>query len=189
MGHLAAGWLEREERERQERTDLLLENLPIDADSVAADIGVGTGYFTMPLATKVARIYAVDIQQEMLDIVERRVRQRGLESVETVLGTVTDVGLPSSAIDLIFIVDAYHEFSHPFEMGLSMVDALKPGGKLVLIEYRMEDRQVPIKRLHKMSQRQAKKEMKVIGLEWIETREFLPQQHFMVFQKPSVSGL
>ena len=184
MGHLGAGWLERPERVRQERTDLLLENLPIDESSVVADIGAGTGYFTLPLAPKVQSIYAVDIQQEMLDIVGQRTERLGVRNVIPILSTETDTRLPENAVDLIFMVDAYHEFSHPHEMGQSMRRALKPGGKLVLIEYRLEDRRVPIKRLHKMSERQAREEMAALGLEWIETKNFLPQQHFMVFQKP-----
>ena len=184
MGHLGAGWLERPQRERQERTDLLLENLPVSNESVVADIGAGTGYFTMPLAPNVKAIYAVDIQQEMLDIIGRRTEAAGISNVIPLLSTITDTRLPSNSIDLIFMVDAYHEFSHPFEMGQSMMKALKPGGKLVLIEYRLEDRRVPIKKLHKMSERQARKEMTALGLEWLETRDFLPQQHFMVFEKP-----
>ena len=157
--------------------------MPIDESSVVADIGAGTGYFTLPLAPKVQSIYAVDIQQEMLDIVERTERL-GVRNVIPILSTETDTRLPENAVDLIFMVDAYHEFSHPHEMGQSMRRALKPGGKLVLIEYRLEDRRVPIKRLHKMSERQAREEMAALGLEWIETKNFLPQQHFMVFQKP-----
>ena len=185
MGHLGAVWLERPEREREERTDLLIQNLPVDENSVVADIGAGTGYFSFPLANRVSEVRAVDIQQEMLDIMERRKQVTGIENVTTVLGTITDPGLGTETVDLIFIVDAYHEFSHPHEMGNAMVAALKPGGKLVLIEYRGEDPFVPIKRLHKMTEAQAKKEMDRIGLKWRETRDFLPQQHFMVFQKPA----
>jgi len=104
--------------------------------------------------------------------------------VEPVHGSITDPGLPSGAVDLIFIVDAYHEFSHPREMGEAMFAALKSGGKIVLIEYRAEDESVRIKRLHKMSEEQAGKEMRALGFRWVETGDFLPQQHFLVFEKP-----
>jgi SAM-dependent methyltransferase len=186
MGHLGAAWLERPEREREERTDLLLQNLPLDADDVVADIGAGTGYFSFPMATRVpaGKVLAVDIQQEMLDIIEQRKTEGGIDNVETILGTETDPQLPAGAIDLVLIVDAYHEFSHPREMGEAIANALKPGGRLVLIEYRGEDPGVPIKVLHKMTEAQTKKEMNAAGLEWERTADFLPQQHFLVFRKP-----
>ncbi len=186
MGHLGAAWLERPEREREERTDLLIDLLPLAADNVVADIGAGTGYFTFPVAERVpeGKVLAVDIQPEMLAIIEERKRALGRDNVETVLGEIDDPGLGEDAVDLIFIVDAYHEFSHPWEMGTAMARALRPGGKLVLIEYRAEDASVPIKRLHKMSEAQAKLEMAELGLGWVETRNELPQQHVLVFQKP-----
>lgn len=186
MGHLGAAWLERPARERQERTDLLMENLPLESDFVVADIGAGTGYFTFPVAKRLpdGRIYAVDIQPEMLSIVEQRIAERGVKNVTTVLGSTRSPNLPRNTLDLAFIVDAYHEFSHPFEMGTAIADALRPGGLLVLIEYRAEDRSVPIKRLHKMSQEQVRKEMSAIGLRWLRTDDYLPQQHVLVFEKP-----
>ncbi len=186
MGHLGAAWLERPEREREERTDLLISALPLDADHVVADIGAGTGYFAFPMAERVpdGTVLAVDIQQEMLDIIEARKAQGAPANVDPVLGTERDPNLPEAGVDLILIVDAYHEFSYPFEMGTAMVRALKSGGKLVLIEYRAEDSGVPIKRLHKMSEAQAKKEMAAIGLRWLRTEDFLPQQHFLIFEKP-----
>ena len=183
MGHLGAGWLERSSREREERTDLLLSHLPIDDASVVADIGAGTGYFTFRLANHVRFIYAVDIQQEMLDIMGKRISISGFDNVATVLGSEKNPGLSKESIDLIFIVDAYHEFSYPYEMGKAMVEALKPGGKLVLIEYRAEDPEVPIKRLHKMSQAQVVKEMSEIGMKLYSDDIVLPQQHFLVFTK------
>jgi len=190
MGHRGAAWLERADREREERTDLLIGALPLDADSVVADIGAGTGYFSFPVAERVpeGKVLAVDIQPEMLDIIESRKADGAAANVETVLGTESDPRLPEAAVDLIFIVDAYHEFSYPYEMGLAMAMALKPGGKLVLIEYRGEDRSVPIKPLHKMTEAQAKREMAAIGLEWVRTDDFLPQQHFLVFERPAGIG-
>lgn len=186
MGHLGAGWLERPEREREERTDLLLNNLPLADDSVVADIGAGTGYFSLPIAARVprGRVLAVDIQPEMLDIVSSRAKAAGLANVEPVQASETDPRLPANTVDVVLMVDAYHEFSHPYEVMQGVVQGLKPGGRVVLIEYRTEDPRVPILTLHKMSEAQARKEMKVVGLEWVETRDFLPQQHYMVFRKP-----
>ena len=186
MGHPGAGWLERPTREAEERTDLLLDNLPLEADDVVADIGAGTGYFSLPIAARVpgGRVLAVDIQQEMLDIVASRRRPAGIRNVEPILATETDPGLPAGGVDLVLMVDAYHEFSHPREVMTGIVRGLRSGGRVVLIEYRGEDPSVPILELHKMTQAQARKEMTAVGLEWVETREFLPQQHFMLFRKP-----
>ena len=127
---------------------------------------------------------AADIQEEMLNIIEKRKKQAGIGNVETVLGSTTDPNLPAGKVDLAFIVDAYHEFSYPLEMSQAIFSALKPGGRLVLIEYRGEDAAVPIKRLHKMTQQQARKEMGAVGFLWEDTLDFLPQQHFMIFTKP-----
>lgn len=186
MGHRGAAWLERPAREQEERTDLLIDNLPLDADSVVADIGAGTGYFSFPIARQVpdGKVIAVDIQQEMLDIVKARQADGAASNVETLLGTENDTRLPEDSVDLILIVDAYHEFSEPYDMGTSMARALRPGGRLVLIEYRAEDRSVPIKPLHKMTEDQAIREMAEVGLEWVRTDDFLPQQHFLVFRRP-----
>lgn len=185
MGHLGAGWLERPTREAEERTDLLLDNLPLAPDAVVADLGAGTGYFSLPIAARVpkGRVYAVDIQQEMLDIVTNRATSARLANVTPVLATATDPRLPAGSVDLVLMVDAYHEFSHPLEVMTGVVKALKPGGRVVLIEYRAEDPDVPILALHKMSEVQAKKEMEAVGLTWEETKDFLPQQHFLVFRK------
>ena len=187
MGHLGAGWLERPERERQERTDLLIDGLSLSDDFVIADIGAGTGYFTFPVAQRVPRgkVFSVDIQPEMLARVEQRKALENVANVETVLGEEDDPKLPAKEIDLAFIVDAYHEFSFPREMGERLKESLKPGGRLVLVEYRAEDRRVPIKRLHKMSELQVKQEMAAIGLDWLRTESYLPQQHVLIFQKPT----
>ena len=190
MGHRGAGWLERPNRERAERTDLLVKNLPLKPDSVVADIGAGTGYFSFRIARRIpdGTVYAVDIQQEMLEIIESRIEEGSPGRVKTVRGTEQDPRLPSSAIDLILLVDAYHEFSYPREMGEAMVRALRPGGQLVLIEYKSEDPSVTIKPLHKMSAVQAKREMQALGLEWERTEDFLPQQHFLVFRRPATAA-
>ena len=186
MGHLGAGWLERPERERQERTDLLIAGLTLSEDFVVADIGAGTGYFTFPVAQRVPRgkVFSVDIQPEMLALIADRKVLENVGNVETVLGEADDPKLPRNEIDLAFIVDAYHEFSFPREMGERLRESLKPGGQLVLVEYRAEDPRVAIKRLHKMSEVQVKKEMAAIGLDWVRTESYLPQQHVLIFQKP-----
>jgi ubiquinone/menaquinone biosynthesis C-methylase UbiE len=186
MGHLGAGWLERPERVQQERTDLLIEKLALKPTNHVVDLGAGSGYFTFRIAPLVpqGKVYAVDISPEMLAIVRAKMRKSNAENIETVLSTVTDLKLENNSADCVLIVDAYHEFSHPLEMGKSIYNTLKPGGKLVLIEYRMEDPGIPIKKLHKMSQKQAIKEISAVGLKWEETSEALPQQHFMVFRKP-----
>ena len=186
MGHLGAGWLERPERVQQERTDLLIEKLALKPTDHVVDLGAGSGYFSFRMAPLVpqGKVYAVDISPEMLAIVRAKMRKSNAENIETVLSTVTDLKLEKNSADCVLIVDAYHEFSHPLEMGKSIFNTLKPGGKLVLIEYRMEDPGIPIKKLHKMSQKQAIKEISAVGLKWEETSEALPQQHFMVFRKP-----
>lgn len=187
MGHLGAGWLERPSREREERTDLLVSRLPLAPDSQVADIGAGTGYFSFPVARRVpeGRVFAVDIQPEMLEMLGERAAEQGVDNVVPVLGRPRDPGLAPSSIDLAFIVDAYHEFSHPREMGEALARALRPGGYLVLVEYREEDPSVPIKPLHKMSEAQVRKEIEALELDWLRTESYLPQQHVIVFQKPA----
>ena len=183
MGHRGVGWLERSDREREERTDLLLDYLVSLRGGVYADIGAGSGYFSIPLAERLdsARVLAVDIQPEMLRRVARRAEEAGLENVELVQGSVDDAKLPAGQVDVVFLVDAYHEFSHPREMMQGIVAGLREGGRVVLVEYRGEDRSVPIKELHKMTERQARREMAAVGLEWQTTEDFLPRQHVMVF--------
>jgi ubiquinone/menaquinone biosynthesis C-methylase UbiE len=190
MGHRGADWLERPDREREEAPDVLVRQLDLKPADVVADIGAGTGYFTFRLAPLVPEgtVFAVDIQQEMLDIVQERMASRGTENVFPVLGEIDDPRLPEGAVDLVLLVDAYHEFSHPREMMLGIYRALRPGGRVALIEYRAEDPEVPIKPLHKMSEAQARAEMEAVGLVWIETRDILPRQHFMIFEKPGGDG-
>ena len=186
MGHLGAGWLERPERERQERTDLLTAGLILSDDFVVPDIGADTGFFTFPIAQRVSqgKGFEVDIQPEMLARIARRKTLEKVVNVETVLGEQDDPKLPKNQIDLAFIVDAYHEFSFPREMGERLKESLRPVGQLVLVEYRAEDPRVPILRLHKMSEVQVKQEMAAIGLDWVRTDSYLPQQHVLAFQRP-----
>ncbi len=187
MGHRGAAWLERASRQREERTDLLLEKLPLEPDHVVADLGAGTGYFSLPIAQKLprGRVLAVDLQPEMLRKVRAAAALAGVENIETVQASETDPRLPPAGVDLVLIVDAYHEFSHPREVMQGVVAGLRPGGRVYLVEYRAEDPSVPIKRLHKMSEAQARRELEAVGLRWVETQSYLPQQHVLVFEKPA----
>ena len=188
MGHQAADWLERPEREKEERPDLLLPALKLKAGDSVADIGCGSGYYTRRLAKAVGTngvVYAVDIQQEMLDVLTNKLPSELIQQVRPVLGTTTDPKLPPGKVDLILLVDVYHEFDQPFEMTQAMVRALKPGGRLVFVEFRGEDPAVPIKLVHKMTEAQVRKEMSLHSLEWMETIETLPMQHIIVFRRKS----
>jgi ubiquinone/menaquinone biosynthesis C-methylase UbiE len=186
MGHQAADWLERPNRNEEENTELLVETLKFKRGENVADIGAGTGYFTRRIATRVApsgKVFAVEIQQEMLDLLTNKLAGQGITNVVPVLGTVKDPKLPGASIDTILMVDVYHEFDFPFEMVESMCRALKPGGRMVFVEYRAEDESVPIKRLHKMTVAQVKKEMAPHPLKFAEAVEVLPWQHIIIFQK------
>lgn len=190
MGHLGAGWLERPKREREERTDLLLRLLALQPGDTVADLGAGTGYFSLPMARMVGaegRVLAVDIQPEMLAIIERRAREAGAGNVESVLATEQDPRLPSGAVDVVLMVDAYHEFSHPHEVMERVVASLSPRGRVVLVEYRGEDPAVPIKPLHKMTVTQAEREMAAVGLALTHKHDDLPLQHVMVFQREDMA--
>jgi SAM-dependent methyltransferase len=186
MGHLAADWLERPERESEEKTELLIGTLKFRPGEMVADIGAGTGYHTRRIARRVlpaGKVYAVDIQREMLDLLTNKLADIGISNVVPVLGTITDPKLPTNALDTILLVDVYHEFDYPYEMTAAMCRALKPGGRLVFVEFRGEDEKVPIKRVHKMTEAQVKKEMSVHPLTWKETIGVLPWQHIIVFTR------
>ena len=186
VGHGAVRWLERPEREAEEAPSKVVENMKLKATDVVADIGAGSGYFSFRLAKLVpeGKVLSVDIQQEMLNFIEGQKKLKKIGNVETILGTIEDTKLPQGEVDAIIMVDAYHEFSHPFEMATSMVKGLRPGGRIILIEYRGEDPAVQIKPLHKMTEQQCIREMKAVGMDHVETLDFLPIQHFMAFQKP-----
>ena len=185
MGHLGAGWLERPSREREEQPQTLIKALDLKPTDVVADIGAGTGYFSFRFSPLVpqGKVLAVDIQPEMLEIVNAIKQEKHVNNVETVLGSVTNPNLKDASIDLALMVDAYHEFDHPREMMQAIVQALKPNGRVVLVEYRGENPLIPIKALHKMTQRQVRKEMTAVGLTWLGTKETLPQQHILIFGK------
>ena len=186
MGHQAADWLERPERDEEEKTELLVESLSVKSGEVVADIGAGTGYFSRRLAKKVGhkgKILAVEIQQEMIDLLTNKMAELQITNVKPVLGTISDPKLPPASVDLVLMVDVYHEFSEPHEMMEGICKSLKPGGRVVFVEFRGEDPSVPIKPLHKMTEAQVRKEMSVHPLEWAETIKVLPRQHIIVFRK------
>jgi len=185
MGHQGAQWLNRPGRVQEEMPDLVVENMGLTATDVVADIGAGTGYFSFRIAKLVpqGKVMAVDIQPEMLQMIETRKTAESVSNIEGVRGEVDDPNLPPNSINAAIMVDAYHEFSHPYEMIKGLYDALKPGGRIFLLEYRGEDDSVPIRPLHKMTEEQVVREMSVFNLEWTETLDFLPWQHMMVFTK------
>ncbi|MEM1367467.1 MAG: methyltransferase domain-containing protein [Cyanobacteria bacterium P01_H01_bin.15] len=189
MGHQEMLWLERPSREPEESPSLFFEHLSLAPDAVIADIGAGTGYFSFRLATQVpqGKVLAVDIQPEMLDAIAFLKTENEVSNIETILGTVSEPNLPPNTVDLAIMVDAYHEFEFPKEMLVGIFDGLKPGGKVMLLEYRKENPLIQIKALHKMSVAQTKKELQAAGFEWLTTEEYLPQQHVMTFAKPEMS--
>lgn len=185
MGHLAADWLERPEREREENVSQAIRNMKLQPDEQIADIGAGSGYYTFRMAQQVpdGKVFAVDIQPEMLEIMRQKIQKEKIGNIELVQGEEKSPNLAENSVDMVLMVDVYHELSHPKEIMQAVVRALKPGGRFILLEYRMEDPAVPIKRLHKMSEEQAVKEMKAVGLRLERNRTNLPWQHFMVFVK------
>ena len=187
MGHSAADWLDRPEREMEEQPAKLLPLLKLKEGDAVADIGAGSGFYTFrlsPLVGDKGKIYAVDIQKEMLDIIRQRAKAKQITNVEPIMGKISDPKLPDAAVDLILMVDVYHEFSHPYEMTEAMVKSLKLGGRIVFVEFRLEDETVPIKLVHKMSEKQVIKEMSEFPqLKHTKTYSDLPWQHVIVFEK------
>jgi len=187
MGFQASGWLERPERVKEEEPEKLIKALDLKPGMTVADVGAGSGYhcFLMsPLVGEKGKVIASDIQQEMLNLITAKAKKRNVANLETVKGTTSDPKLPANAVDLILMVDVYHEFDQPFEMTEKMVDALKPGGRLVFVEFRLEDDKVPIKLVHKMSERQVIKEMGAFTeMEHTNTVKTLPWQHVIIFTK------
>jgi ubiquinone/menaquinone biosynthesis C-methylase UbiE len=185
MGHQAADWLERIDRSDEERTDLLIDALKFHDGEIVADIGCGSGYIARHISPKIGSgfIYGVDIQPEMLDLLRKRMAMFRVTNVKPVLGTTTDPKLPPASCDTMIMVDVYHEFDQPFEMIRSMISELKPGGRIVFVEFRKEDPKVPIKEVHKMSEAQVRKEMAIHPeLEFVENINVLPIQHILIFK-------
>ncbi len=185
MGFEGISWLQRSEREEEENVSKLIQNMRIKSNDIIADIGAGSGYHTFKIAslTKNGLVYAVDIQPEMLMAIEKTKESGKIKNIETILGTEKSILLPSNSVDKILMVDVYHEFNYPAEIIISIKKALKPNGELFLIEYRSEDSSVPIKEIHKMSEKQAIKEMEAAGFELKKNITNVPWQHRMVFAK------
>lgn len=186
MHYTGAPWLVRESREREEECTQLLKCLNVKKDQVLCDLGCGNGFYTLELAEKVGpkgKIYAVDIQPEMLQLLRARLKDTGRENVTPVLGSLIDPKLPDGQLDMVLLVDVYHEFSHPEHMLAAIRKSLKPTGRLVLVEFREEDPKVPIKPLHKMSKRQVQKELIPNGFKLVEQYDELPWQHVLFFQR------
>jgi ubiquinone/menaquinone biosynthesis C-methylase UbiE len=187
MGPQGADWLVRPERESEEQPDKALDLLQIPKGSTAADIGAGAGYITWRLAERVGptgRVYANDIQPAMLTLLRRNMKERHLDNVEPVLGMIDDPRLPANTMDLVILVDVYHEFSEPQKMLRRMHEELKPGGRLVLLEYRKEDPAIPIRIDHKMTVAEAKMEVEAEGYALSKVDEVLPRQHILIFTRP-----
>ena len=187
MSHEGADWLERPNREQEEAPERAIRMMDLKPTDVVADIGAGTGYFSFRIAKLVpkGKVFASDIDPQMIADLRQSIAEGHVTNVEPVRGTTQDPGLPEGKVDVVLMVDAYHEFDHPREMMEAIVRALKPGGRVIDLEYRAEDPQVMIKPHHKMSEAQVKKEMAAVGLVHLKTARDLPQQHFFVFQKPA----
>ncbi|MCA8831299.1 class I SAM-dependent methyltransferase [Hymenobacter pini] len=185
MGHEGAAWLERSDRQQEEGTDILLRELRLKPTDVVADIGAGTGFFTFRISPLVpqGKVLAVDIQPEMLTALRETRERLHANNVVPVRGTTDNPNLPARGVDVVLVVDAYHEFDHPREMMRAIRNSLTPTGRVALVEYRAEDPKVPIKRIHKMSVAQARREMAAVGLQLTDSIESLPQQHLLIFQR------
>jgi precorrin-6B methylase 2 len=183
MSFEGVSWLERNSRSKEENTDLAISRLPVTKNSIVADIGAGSGFYTFRIAPKVKQIYAVEIQDDALKFLKDRSKELKLDNVAVLKGSERSAGLPENNIDLAFMVDVYHELLYPKEVLQSIHKSLKPKGKLVLIEYKGEDPEVAIKEEHKMTVRQVTKELKANGFKLIQNGQFMPIQHFLVFEK------
>jgi len=186
MAPAGADWLVRPEREAEEEPDKALDLLQIAKGSTAADIGAGAGYITWRLAERVGptgKVYANDIQPAMLTLLRRNMKERHLDNVETVLGMIDDPRLPANTMDLVILVDVYHEFSEPQKMLRKIRESMKTDGRLVLLEYRGEDPKVPIRPEHKMTVEQVKAELEPEGFRMDKVLEDLPRQHILIFKK------
>jgi len=186
MGPGGIPWLNRPERESEENPTKCIEVLELKGGEVIADLGAGSGYYSFRLAAKVGekgKVLAVEIQDEMITELKKRITKDKIANVETVKGSEKDPMLPEGGVDLVIMVDVYHELTFPYEVMLAIRKALKPEGRVVLVEYRKEDPKVPITEVHKMSEEQIKKEMAVVGLSHVKTVGTLPWQHIAIFAK------
>ena len=183
MGHFGAAWLERQSRSKEENPKLAVDLLDLNKSLVVADFGAGTGYFTSQLAKRCSLVYAVDIQSEMIQLNKKNMLLKNIQNVKYVINTPKQTNLPQNSVDLILLVDVYHELEFPFEVVNDMKNSLKNNGQIVLLEYRAEDPSVPIKALHKMSLKQITREMDYVGMKLSKNIQELPRQHMLVFSK------
>jgi ubiquinone/menaquinone biosynthesis C-methylase UbiE len=185
MGTSGGEWLERDTRQQEEAVDLAISKMPLQRNSIVADIGAGTGYYSFRIAPKIpdGRLYAVEVQDAFIRALENKKQELKTANVAVIKGSATAPNLPDSSIDLAFMVDVYHELEYPHEMLQALYKALKPTGKLLLVEYRAEDPDVPIKALHKMSIAQVNKELKANGFTLYKSDRALPIQHFLLYEK------
>jgi SAM-dependent methyltransferase len=191
MGFEGASWLERPTREQEERPDVLVRELALKPGMMVADIGAGSGYLSRRMAPRVApgKVFAVDVQPQMVALLEQLSRRPGMDNLVPSLGASDDVKLAPESLDLAVMVDVYHELEFPYEVMRSLLRAVRSGGRIVLVEYRGEDPRVPIKELHKMTVVQIRREMRAFPLEWERTSEALPMQHIVVFRKRETDRL
>jgi ubiquinone/menaquinone biosynthesis C-methylase UbiE len=185
MGFEGRDWLERQSREQEESVSLAIQNLPITSESVVADLGAGSGYYTFRIAPKVpqGKVYAVEIQDDAIQYLQNRSKELGFDNVTPIKGNETSPNLPENSVDLIVMVDVYHELEYPVEMLAAIRKSLKSDGKLLLIEYRGEDPAVAIKPLHKMTVKQVEKELSANGFKLLQNGKFMKIQHFLIFDK------
>lgn len=189
MGAAGAGWLERSEREREEAPENAINAMGVQPGMIVADVGAGTGYFTIRLAKRVGpngKVYANDVQPEMLDKIRSRSQELHLENIETVLGSEADPKLPAGKLDIVLLVDVYHELSQPQRMLEAIRIALKPDGRLILLEYRKEDPTIPIRPDHKMSIPEVRTELEAEGFKMEKVLDTLPRQHLFIFGKARI---
>jgi ubiquinone/menaquinone biosynthesis C-methylase UbiE len=185
MGPGGIPWLERSERETEEQPQLVTDALEIKPGQTIADLGAGSGYYSFriaPLVGSTGKVLAIDIEPLMLEAIAQRARRERIGNVATIRSSAQDPNLAPRSVDLLFMVDVYHELEYPYEMMTKVRTALKPGGRVALIEYRAEDPEVPIKPLHRMSERQVRREMQAAGFRYLKTVRTLPLQHLIVFE-------
>jgi ubiquinone/menaquinone biosynthesis C-methylase UbiE len=186
MGPGGIIWLERSEREREERPEQVLKELDVREGQTVADLGAGSGYYTFRMAQAVGAtgtVYAVDIEPRMLQFITHRAEREGVSTIKTSRATPTDPGLPVNSIDLLLMVDVYHELEYPFEVMQKVHAAMRPGGRVALVEYRANDPKVMIKPVHTMTERQIIAELREANFRHVKTVRTLPLQHLVIFEK------